>query len=67
MHFIVSKIHGLAASGSENALRASGDLMHTNYPAVVLNEPFKVSMLVTIHSWKINWNVAKKNSQLFYT
>lgn len=66
MHFIVSKIHGLAASGSQKALEASGDVIHTNYPAVVLNEPLKVSKLVTIHTWKLNWNIAKKNIKIFY-
>jgi len=49
------------------ALEASGDVIHTNYPAVVLNEPPKVSMLVTIHTWKLNWNIEKKNFQLFCT
>lgn len=54
MHFIVSKIHGLAASGSEKALEAPGDVIHTKYPAVVLNEPLKLSILVMIHTWKLN-------------
>jgi hypothetical protein len=67
MHFIVSKIHGLAASGSEKALEAPGDVIHMNYPAVVLNEPLKVSILVMIHTWKLNWEIAKKNFQLFCT
>lgn len=45
----------------------SGDVIHTNYPAVVVNEPLKVSMVVTIHTWKLNWDIAKKNFQLFCT
>jgi len=67
MHFIVSKIHGLSASGSKKVLEASGDVIYTNYPVVVLYEPLKVSMLVTIHTWKLNWYIAKQNFQLFYT
>jgi len=66
MYFIVSTIHGPAASGSEKALEASGDVIHTNSPVVVLNEPLKLRMLVTIHTWKLNWNIAKKNFHLLH-
>jgi hypothetical protein len=61
MHFIVSKIHGLPASGSEKAREASGDVIHTNCPVVVPYEPLKVSILVKIHTWKLNWHIAKNN------
>jgi hypothetical protein len=66
MYFIVSTIHGPVASGSEKALEASGDVINANSPVMVLNEPLKVSMLVTIHTWKLNWNIAKKNFNLLH-
>jgi hypothetical protein len=66
MYFIVSTIHGPAASDSEKALEASGDVIHTNTPVVVRNEPLKVSMLVTIHTWKLNWNIGKIKYNLLH-
>jgi hypothetical protein len=65
MYFIVSTIHGPAASGSEKALEASGDVIHTNSPVVVLNVPLKVSMLVTINTWKLKLEYSKEKFSSF--
>jgi hypothetical protein len=42
------------------ALKASGDVMRANYPAAVLNEPPKMSMLVVIKTWKLELEVGRE-------